>query len=137
MLFFSFFSDQNLYMIHHDMDLFYDIYNTINEYNRRQTHYFPFFLNCFDIFFHWFKKPFYNFICIFIIISLLLLFEYITCSSSISSLDETKLIAISSWIAHAPNFLRSFIISFKSGLILLRYPSTDSVFLWPLVSYLI
>ena len=33
---FCFLSNQkNLYMIHHDSDLFYDIYNTINEHNRR------------------------------------------------------------------------------------------------------
>ena len=29
----------NLYMIHHDSDVFYDIYNTINEHNRIQIHY--------------------------------------------------------------------------------------------------
>ena len=33
--FFVFLSNQeNLYMIHHDWDLYYDIYNTINEYNQ-------------------------------------------------------------------------------------------------------
>ena len=35
----AFLSDQvNLYMIHHNLDLFYDIYNPINENNERQTH---------------------------------------------------------------------------------------------------
>ena len=26
-------------MIHHDLNLFYDTYHTITEYNQRQTHY--------------------------------------------------------------------------------------------------
>ena len=34
---FLFLSNQgNLYMIQHDSDIFYDIYNTINEHNERQ-----------------------------------------------------------------------------------------------------
>ena len=33
------FNQENLYMIHQDSNLFYDICNTINEHNRRQTHY--------------------------------------------------------------------------------------------------
>ena len=32
-------------MIHHDSDLFYDLYNTINEHNERLTHYFSFILS--------------------------------------------------------------------------------------------
>ena len=37
-------------MIHHNAELFYDIYNTINEHNRRQIHYLPSILaNYFDI----------------------------------------------------------------------------------------
>ena len=32
-------SQDNLYMIHHDSNLFYDIYNTINKHNPRQTDY--------------------------------------------------------------------------------------------------
>ena len=36
---FCFLSNQEiLYIIHHDSDLFYDIYNTLNEHNQRQTH---------------------------------------------------------------------------------------------------
>ena len=30
------FNQENLYMIHHNSDLFYDIYNTINEHNRNK-----------------------------------------------------------------------------------------------------
>ena len=37
-------------MIHHDSDLFYDIYDTINEHNRRQAHCFSLNVtNSFDI----------------------------------------------------------------------------------------
>ena len=39
-------------MIHHDSDLFYGIYNTINEDNRRQTNYLSSILpNYFDIYY--------------------------------------------------------------------------------------
>ena len=38
-------SQENLYMIHHDWDLFYDIDNTITEHNQRQTHYLSLILN--------------------------------------------------------------------------------------------
>ena len=34
-------------MIHHDSDLFYDLYNTINVHNQRQTQ----ILNYFDVYF--------------------------------------------------------------------------------------
>ena len=47
---FCFLSNQeNVYLIHHGLDLFYDIYNTINDYNQRQTHYLSSILNYFDV----------------------------------------------------------------------------------------
>ena len=50
--FFCFLSNQeNLHMIHRNSDLFYDIYNTINEDNGRQTHYLSSILTYFDIYF--------------------------------------------------------------------------------------
>ena len=53
-------NQENIYMIHHDSDLFYDIYNRINEHNRRQPHYFsP--IPLISIF-RWIKKFLYNFI---------------------------------------------------------------------------
>ena len=56
---FMFLSNQeNLYMIHHDFDLFYDIHNTINEHNQRQNHYFSLILNYFDIYFWLIQKVF-------------------------------------------------------------------------------
>ena len=38
-------------MIHHDLDLFYNIDNIINEDNQRQTHYLLSILNYFNIYF--------------------------------------------------------------------------------------
>ena len=85
--------------------------------------------------FHWFqiilisvseqfKTFFYNFMCFTLtIISMLSLFECITCSSSLS-IDEIKLFAIANRIFHVSHFSRLFIASFKYGLILLRYSST-------------
>ena len=63
---------------------------------------------------------------------MLTFFEFITHSSSVC-LEEIKLIAIANWIFHVSDFLRSFIVSLKYGLTLLRYSSIDSVlFLSPL-----
>ena len=61
---FLFLSNQgNLYMIHHDSDLFYDIYNNINERDWRQTQYVDLITNFFLVFyFKWIKNFFYNFI---------------------------------------------------------------------------
>ena len=67
-------------------------------------------------------------------ISFLSLFEYITHFLSLH-LEDIKLIAFVNWI-FLVHVLRSFMISFKCGLILLRYSSNDSVlFLSPLPSY--
>ena len=52
---------------------------------------------------------------------MLSLFECITCSSSFS--EEKKIIVIVNWIFHVSDFLRSFMTSFKYGLILSRYYS--------------
>ena len=38
-------------MIHHDSDLFYQIYKAINEHNERQTHYLSLISDYFDIYF--------------------------------------------------------------------------------------
>ena len=38
-------------MTHHDSALFFDINNTVNEYNGRETHYLLFIPNYFDIYF--------------------------------------------------------------------------------------
>ena len=68
-------------------------------------------------------------------ISMLSLFECITRSSSLS-IEEIKLFAIANSVFDVSDFLRLFMISFKCGLILLRYSPTDSVlFLSPLPSH--
>ena len=59
-------------------------------------------------------------------ISMLSLFERITCSLSLS-MKEINLFAIVNWIFHASDFFRFIMMSFKYGLILLAYSSTDSV----------
>ena len=49
---FCFLSNQeNLYMIHHNSDLFYSISNTTNEYNQGQNHYLLLSPNWFNIYF--------------------------------------------------------------------------------------
>ena len=54
----------------------------------------------------------------------------------LSLFEEVKLSAIINWIFHVSDFLRSFMMSFKYVLILLRYPSADYVlFLSSLLSY--
>ena len=125
-------------MIHHDPDLFYETYITINEHNRRQTHY----LSSIVIFFYLFLSDTKSFFVTssassLIMISLLSLSECIKRSWLSWSLEKIKLIAIVNWIFHVSDFLRLFMISFKYGLILLRYSSNDSVFLLPLLLYLI
>ena len=59
-------------------------------------------------------------------ISMLGLFECITCSSSLS-IKKIKLFTIFNRIFYVSDFLKLFIMSFKCGLILLRYSSTDSI----------
>ena len=62
-------------------------------------------------------------------------FECIQRYSSVS-LEGIKLIVIVNCNFHVSDFLRLFMLSFKYGLILLRYSSMDSVlFLSPLLSY--
>ena len=51
-------SEENLYMIHYNSDLFYDIYNTINEHNQRKTHEISAILNYFDIYVWMIQKVF-------------------------------------------------------------------------------
>ena len=66
---------------------------------------------------------------------MLSLFECITRSSSVS-LGKVKLITLVNGISHLSEFLRSFMMSFKYGLILLSYSSIDKfLYLSPLPSY--
>ena len=83
---------ENVYMIHHDLDLFYDIYNTINTHNWRKTHYLSLIPNYFDIYFYVNQKVFHS------------IFECVICSSSVP-MEEIKLLAIVNWIFHVSIFL--------------------------------
>ena len=58
---------------------------------------------------------------------MLFLFECITRSSSLSSLEEIILIVIANWIFHALDFVRPYMICSKYSLIVLRYLLIDSV----------
>ena len=118
-------------MIHHNLDLFYGICNTITENNRRQTHFLLLIANYFDICFKWINKFFYNIICFnashdfYVIIFWM---HYTLFSVSLSPLvEDIKLSVTNNWIFHVWNCLRSFTLSLKYGLILSRYSSTDSV----------
>ena len=120
--FMFFIQSGDLYTIHHNPDLFCDIYNAINEYNRIQTHYLPFFKNDFEI-------SFWVIYEIFLWLhmlhhhrsSWLSLFECITGSSLLSYLEELKLFVTADWIFHVSDFSKLFMISFKYCLILIRY----------------
>ena len=59
-LFVFLFNQENQYIIQHNLNLFYNIYNAIAEHNRRKSHY----LLNFSLHFKWIKKFFYNFMCI-------------------------------------------------------------------------
>ena len=97
------FNQENLRMIHHNSNLFYDIYNTITEHNQRQTHYLSSTLNLF------LRESKSSFITLsassLIMISMLSLCQCITGSSS-SSVEEIKLCTTVNWIFHLPDFLR-------------------------------
>ena len=131
MFFFCFLSNQENEHIHNDLELFYDIYNTLSDHYWRQTHYLSLILNHFAIcylfmLFKWIKTFFHNFTASSLnIISMLSLFEYITWSSSLS-MEKINLFVIVNWIFHVSDFLRLLIMSFKYGLIL-TYSSTESV----------
>ena len=128
---------ENLYMIHLDLDLFYDICNTINEHSQRYNHYLsltspPNWISIKK----WLKKFFNNFICIFINHEFYVITLWINYRLLITVFRRNKLIAIVNWIFHISDFLRSFMMSFKYGLILLRYSSIDRIlFLSPLLLY--
>ena len=107
-------NQENLYMIDHDLDLFCDIFNTITNIIEDK----PTTSHCLQIIlisvFKWIKKFFYNFICYitnhdFCVIP----FECITCSSSLWSLEEIKLIVIVKCVFHVSDYLRSFMMLFK------------------------
>ena len=78
--------------------------------------------------FKWIKESFYNFICFitnheFHVITFWIHYMLFI----IIIFREIKLIVIVNWIFHVPEFLRSFMMSFKYDLIFSRYSATNSV----------
>ena len=129
-------NQENLYLIHHNLNLFCDVCNTINEHNSRQTHYLSLITNYFDVWLNESKSYFItSSASSLMMISMLSLFECTTCSSSLS-MEEIKLFVIVNWIFYVSDFLRLFMMLFEHELTLLRYSSSDSVlFLSPLLLY--
>ena len=83
----------------------------------------------------WFKKLFNNFIWVIINHEFYVIIIRSISYFSIMSLEERKLIAIVNWIFHITDLLRLFIMSFKHGLIFLRYSLVERVlFLSPLIA---
>ena len=129
--FFCFLSNQeNLHMIHHDLDVFYDIIMNIIE-DKLTT-------------FYWFKiivmsifsesKNYFitSSASSFIMIFMLSLFECITRSSSLSMEEVISYC----WLNfHVSYFFRLFLMSFKYSLILLRYSSSDSCHCYFCIQY--
>ena len=122
-------SQECLNIIHHKLNLFYDICNIITEYIHRQTHYL-------HLFFKpnliprkkWLKKLFYNLICFltnhnFHVITL---WMHYTLFINIFRRNKGNCYC---WL----NFLRikPYILSLKYDLTLLRYSSIDSVLFLP------
>ena len=93
---FLFLSNQeNLCIIYDNLDLFYDIYNTITQHNQRQTHYLSSILNYFDLSTLSESKGSFITSCasLLILISILSLCECITYSSALS-MEEIKFFPI-------------------------------------------
>ena len=79
-------------MILHDFDLIYGSYNGMTEYNEKKTHYLPAILNYFIFFLSEWKSFFITLHALsLIMISMLSLFECITCSSSLSPSEEKNI----------------------------------------------
>ena len=130
--FFAFYPIRRIYIRYQYSDLLYGIYNTINEHNQRQSFYFSsIFLNHFEIQ----SASITSSASSLIMVSMLSLFHCIACPSSLSSLDKVKLIVIVNWILHVSDVLRLFMVSFRYGLVLLRYFLIHSVFLSPFLLY--
>ena len=83
----------------------------------------------------WLKAFFYNFNCFIIKHNLyVILFECITIFSSLS-LEDIKLVAMVNWIFHVWAFLRTFIITFKYGLIVFLFFNLKRFFISLIISF--
>ena len=87
-------------MIDHDWNLFYDIYNKINEHNHRQADCLSSIVN-YNLFLSALKSsPTIASASSLVMIWILSLFECITLSLSLSSLEEIKSVVIVNWISY-------------------------------------
>ena len=83
----------------------------------------------------WLKAFFYNFNCFIIKHNLyVILFECIRIFSSLS-LEDIKLVAMVNWIFHVWAFLRTFIITFKYGLIVFLFFNLKRFFISLIISF--
>ena len=86
-------TEESIYMIHHDWDLFYDIYNTINKHYQEKITTFHWFFQLILIFFFFSDSKTSSITSSassFMMIFMLSLSEYISCSSSLSFSSEKK-----------------------------------------------
>ena len=118
-MFFCFLSNQeNLYLIHRNSDLFYGIYNTVNEHNQRWNHYLLSFI-CFII-----AHDFYF---------ITLWWHY---TLFINILRRNKVNCYYNLIFHISDFPKLFMMTFKYGLMKSRYSLIDRLLFLSLVLYL-
>ena len=85
-------TEESIYMIHHDWDLFYDIYNTINKHYQEKITTFHWFFQLILIFFFRDSKSssITSSASSFMMILMLPLSECISCSSSLSSSEKKE-----------------------------------------------
>ena len=120
-----------------ESDLFYDIYNILNEYNRRQTRYLSLIEIYFGICFWVNQKVFFiTLSASSLIMTSMLNFFWMHYMLFVIIFARTKVICYCELNFQVSDFLRLFIMFFKYGLILLEYSSTNNVlFLSMLLSY--
>ena len=111
----------NLHIIHLDLDLIKDKINL--------SHW-CFWSNLISI--KWFKRLFNNFNCVIINHKFNVLTLWMHYVLFIILFRRNKIIAIVNWIFYISDFLRSFMIIFNYGQILLSYSSIDIVFVYHL-----
>ena len=124
-------------MIHHDLNLFYNVCNTVNQHYQKLVN----FLSLFLLILFWYLcKRELKSLSIVSSISLpikVYKLPLVLCIIRVWSeyLEEIKLIVIVNWIFHSPWVLKSSIKSFKYGLISAKYSLIDRVMFLPLLHY--
>ena len=120
---------ENICMIHHHSDLLYGIYNTINgtiKYKLTTFHWF--FQTILISFLEWSKKFLYKFICFIIKHDFYIITFWMHYTLFIIMFGRNKVNCYCLLNFKCIRFFETIMISFKYGLILLRYFLTDSFF---------